>query len=422
MTGQEARQSPGAKPGFFYGNIVVVAALCIMVVNWGTYYAFGVFFKPVLTEFGWTRAMTSGAFSLSMIVSGLIGIVTGGLTDRLGPRMVIALCGLLLGSGYLLMSQIDTIWQLYLFYGVIIGIGMSGAWVPILSTVARWFVKRRGMMTGIVLTGTGTGALIAPLVASLLISTYDWRMSYIITGSVVLLVVISVAQLLRRDPAQMGQVPYGGNEGGVTGLRSGTDGLSFREAVCTRQFWLFSAMLLCFGFPLFAILVHIVPHAIELGIPAASAASILSTIGGLNIVGRIVLGTLGDRIGHRQVFVIGFILISAVCLWLVSATEMWMLYLFAAIFGFAQGGMGAAESPLVARLFGLSSHGLIFGVAGLGFTVGGAIGPLMTGYIFDLTRSYQAAFVVYVAIGIVGLVVTLLLTPIKGEGYKKIKV
>ena len=360
MANQEVRQPPGTEPQFFYGYIVVVAAFLIMMVMFGVYYAFGVFFKPVLAEFGWTRAMTSGAFSLSWIVSGLLAIVMGRLTDRFGPRLVMTLCGFFLGLGYLLVAQISAVWQLYLFYGVIIGIGMGGAFVPLMSTVARWFVKRRSMMTGIVVAGVGMGSLIAPPVASRLIATYDWRLSYIILGSIILVVVVLLAQLLRRDPTQVRQVPYSENE--EQGFKPETEGFSLKEAVCTKQFWLVSAMFGCFGFCALAIMVHIVAHATELGISAASAANILATIGGMGIVGRVVLGTAADRIGNRQAFIIGFIFMSAALFWLMPATEAWMLYLFAAVFGFGYGGCATSESPLVAELFGLSSHGLIMGL------------------------------------------------------------
>ncbi len=389
-----------------------------MVAIWSTYLAFGVFFKPVITEFGWTRALTSGAFSLSMIMQGLLGIVMGGLNDRFGPRRVMTFCGFFLGLGYLLMSQISALWQLYLFYGVIIGTGMGGSWVPLLSTVARWFVKRRTIMTGIVVTGGGIGGLVGPPVTNWLISTYNWRLSYIILGSAVLVIVVLAAQFLRRDPAKMRQVPYGENEGGEEELKAGTQGFSLKEAVYTRQFWMASAMLFCFGFCLFSITVHIVPHATDLGISTTSAASILAAMGGLSIAGNVVLGGAGDRIGNKQVFIIGFILMSAALFWLVPAREMWMLYLFAVAMGFSHGGMGASESPLVAGLFGLRSHGLIFGVCGLGFTVGAAIGPFLSGSIFDVTGSYQTAFLVCAAIGIVGLVLAVLLTHIKGDQGK----
>ena len=397
---------------------MAVAAFCIMAAIWSTYLAFGVFFKPVITEFGWTRALTSGAFSLSMVMQGLLGIVMGGLNDRFGPRRVMTFCGFLLGLGYLLMSQISAVWQLYLFYGVIIGTGMSGSWIPLLSTVARWFVKRRTIMTGIVVTGSGIGGLVGPPVSNWLISTYNWRLSYIILGSAVLVIVVSAAQFLRRDPAKTRQVPYGENEGGEQKLEAGTQGFSLKGAVYTRQFWMASAMLFCFGFCLFSITVHIAPHATDLGISTASAVSILAAMGGLSIAGNVVLGGVGDRIGNRQVFIVGFIIMSAALFWLVPAREMWMLYLFAVAMGFAHGGMGASESPLVAGLFGLKSHGLIFGVIGLGFAIGGAIGPFLSGSIFDATGSYQTAFLVCAGIGIVGLVLAVLLTRIKGEQGK----
>jgi len=276
LTDQEVRQSPVNEPRFFYGYIVVVAALCIMTVVWGTYHAFGIFFKPVLTEFGWTRAMTSGAFSLSMIMHGLLGIVMGRLTDRFGPRVVIALCGLLLGLGYLLMSQISDVWQLYLFYGMIIGIGMGGAFVPLVSTVARWFVARRSMMTGIIIAGFGIGGLIIPPVAGYLISIYGWRISYIILGSLILVVVVLAAQFLKRDPTKMGQLPYGDNKRGEDELKFGTEGFSIKEAFYTRQLWIAFTMLFCFGFCAYSITVHIVPHAIDLGISATGATGILA--------------------------------------------------------------------------------------------------------------------------------------------------
>ena len=238
MISREVRQNPRAKPAVFYGYIIVGTALCIMVAVFGTRYAFGVFFKPMQTHFGWTGATTSGAFSLSMALEGLLGIVMGGLTDKFGPRLVMTLCGFLLGLGYLLMSQISAVWQLYLFYGVVIGIGMGGTIIPLLSTVARWFTDRRSTMSGIFLTGTGIGMLIGPPVANWLIFAYDWRMSFIVLGSVILVVVIVAAQFLRRDPSQMGLAPYVEKGRKVQELELWVEGFSLGEAVYTRQFWL----------------------------------------------------------------------------------------------------------------------------------------------------------------------------------------
>jgi len=382
-----------------------------MVVSWATYNSFGVFFNPLLEEFGWNRAVTSGAFSLSMFIYGVLGIVVGVLNDRFGPRVVLTICGILLGLGYLLMSQVSTIWQLHLFWGVIIGIGMSGVWVPLLSTVARWFDKRRTLMTGIVIAGLGIGGLIGPPIVSYLIATYGWPLSFIIVGIAVLLFVVIAAQFLKRGPALMKQLPEGESEGKYQAAKSVTSSFSFKEAVKTTQFWIVFGIFFCYGFGTYAIVVHIVQHAIDLKISPVSAANILAVRGAVVILGNYILGALADRVGNRRIYIIGLVMMSAALLWLPIAREEWMLYLFIFVAGFASGGMGASESPITAWLFGMSSHGLIYGVVHVGFTIGAAAGPFISGYIFDLTGSYQLAFLTCAAFGVIGLILTVILRP-----------
>ena len=404
------------KPKFFYGYIVVAAALLIVIIAHGAQYTFGIFFKPILTEFDWTRVATSGAFSLYLVLWGFLGILVGRLNDSFGPRIVMTVCGFFLGLGYLLMSQIGAIWQLYLFYGVIIAIGMSGAWVPLISTVPRWFVKRRGMMTGIVTSGSGIGTILLSLVASRLISDHGWRLSYIIVGGGVLVLLMLAAQFLRRDPRQVGQLPYGGNEVKEGSLNSPAEGFCFREAIGTRLFWMVCAIFFCFGFNLYTVMVHIVLHAMELGIPPIVAASIIAVIGGVNTAGRIVIGSAGDIIGNKRCLIISFILLVAALLWVMVAREMWMLYLFAVIFGFGYGGLAALMSPVPAELFGLRSLGTIVGAVMCSFTIGGAIGPVLAGSIFDMTGSYNSAFLTCVAVGVTGIILSALLRPTSSQG------
>ena len=135
MADQKLNQPAEGGSGFFYGYHVVGTSLLIMAIMWGVYYAFGVFFKPVLNEFGWTKAMTSGAFSLASMMNGLLTVAAGRLTDKFGPRMVMTVCGLFLGLGFMLMSQISNVFHLYLFYGIFVGTGMSGSFIPLTSTV-----------------------------------------------------------------------------------------------------------------------------------------------------------------------------------------------------------------------------------------------------------------------------------------------
>jgi len=397
------------KPKFFYGYIVVAACFLSMMLMWGISYSFGVFFKPLLAEFGWTRAMTSSAYSLCMLLTGSLSIIAGKLTDRFGPRVVITGCGILLGAGCMLVSQVNALWQLYLYYGVLMGAGLSGAVGPMMATVARWFVKRRGMMTGITVSGLGMGTLITPPVANWLISSYGWRMSYLIVGITILLAVTLVAQLVKRDPSQIGQLPYGSSEVKMNALSLAPDGFSFRRAIKTRQLWLLCIASLFFGFSLQIMAVHIVPYATDQGISAASAAILLSLIGGVGTLGRIILGAGGDRIGNKLAYIVSFGLVSVALFWLLASRELWMLCLFAVVFGFGYGGIATVVSPVTAEQFGLNSIGVILGVILFSCAVGETIGPVVAGYIFDTSGSYRLAFLSCAVLSSLGLLLVLLL-------------
>ena len=395
---------------FFYGYIIVMLATIIMVASWGTFSSFGVFFKPVLLEFGWTRAITSGAYSLAFLLSGFFSIFVGRLSDRFGPRIVVLACGLLLCSGYLLMSQANSTWQLYLAYGIV-GVGLSGAYVPSISAVSRWFVKRRGLMTGIVMAGIGIGTMTMPPLANLLITSYGWRATYAIIGIAVLIAMTLVAQFIKRDPAQMGLSPYGEGEVKQNNLNPGVEKFSFRKAIGTRQFWGVCAMFTFSEFCVQTITVHIVPHATDMAISAASAAIILTIIGAAGLTGRIMMGGAGDRAGHKLAATICFVILLVAILWLFSARELWMFYLFAAVFGFAYGGYQPAISLVVADLFGLRSLGVILGAVVFFITIGASFGPALAGKIFDITSSYQLAFVICALLTAMAIILAILLRP-----------
>ncbi|UCH07243.1 MAG: MFS transporter [Deltaproteobacteria bacterium] len=282
---------------FFYGYLVVAGCFAIQGTGIGAFYTFGIFFKEFLAEFGWSRAAISAASSGVFLLAGLLGIVVGNMNDRFGPRLIMAVTGSSYGLGLLLMSQLSAIWQLYVFYSVIVGIGLSSVDVIPLTTTARWFVKRRGMMTGIVKVGTGTGQLIMPLMSSVFIAAYGWRTSYILLSALVFLLMISSGQLLRRDPGQKGLLPDGEAKTSVSDLDLPEQGVSLGEAALTRQFWMICVIYLLIGCCLMTVVVHIVPHATDLGISPIAAAGILSTIGGVSMVGRLVTGIAIDRVG-----------------------------------------------------------------------------------------------------------------------------
>lgn len=405
-------------PRFFYGYVIVLAGLFILMLTNGTMYSFSVFLKPVSEEFGWARAMTTGAYSLFLFVLACLYLVTGRLSDRFGPRILITVCGLLLGLGYLLMSQVSSLWHLYLLYGVLVASGMSGGFVPLTSTVARWFVKRRGVMTGIVVAGAGLGVVVMPPLSSWLISNYGWRTCYMIIGGIALALIMLAAQFLRRDPAKMRQQAYGEHPNrDACGQQSAIlqiSGFSFREARHTRQFWMLCLIYFCFGSGMQSIMAHIVSHATDLGISALTAANIVAVIGGVNIVGRVGTGIISDRAGNRASLVAVLASLAAAFFWLQVTRELWSFYIFAIVFGFSMGGGIALESPVVVELFGLKEHGSILGFVVSISIIGGALGSFMAGRIFDMTGNYYPAFWVAAGAGITGTVMALLLKPLPG--------
>jgi MFS family permease len=401
----------GKQPGFFYGYTIILVSFLIFMVSWGSQYSFGVFFKPVLNEFGWTRAATSGAYSLNMVLMGGFGLLAGRLCDKFGPCLVMTACGLLLGLGYLLMSRVTDIWQIYVFYGVLVGIGMSGSFVPLLSTVARWFVRRRALASGIVVSGVGVGMLIMPLLANLLISNYSWQTSYFIFGLIIIVLIGVTAQFLRRPPGQ-GPLPAGKVQAApASSSNLQVQGLSLREAIHTRQLWTICVMYFFFVFGQQIILVHIVAHATDIGVTAATAATLLSVIGVVSIGGKLLMGSLGDRIGNKRIMTFAYLMIALSFVWLRLAGEMWMLYLFAVIFGLSYAGFAAVQSPLAADFFGLRSHGVIFGLVSAITSAGGALGSFVAGRIFDISGSYYWAFILGAILSVVSLILSILLKP-----------
>ncbi len=402
------------KPKLFYGYIVVAASFFAMVIIHGIVNTNGVFFNPLLDYFQTSRAAISAASSISFFVMGFAAILMGILGDRFGPRIVLSIGTAIFGLGYILLSQVTSLWQLYLVF-IIIGIGFSPSDVVPLSVVVRWFVKRRGAMSGITKVGTGLGMTVIPVVASVLIARYEWRTAVVILGVLVLVTAIPLAQLLKRDPREMGLLPDGETQSNTNGTAPSEAGLSFRQAIRTRQLWLVCGFYATLLFCAQSVMIHVVPYAVDLGVSQTIAASLIAVVGGSSIIGRLVMGFSSDKIGRKRGILICFLILVTALSWLQVARELWMLYVFAAIYGFNHGGFFAQISPLIAWLFGTRSQGTLLGVVIFSGTFFGGLSPIFTGWIFDVTGSYRLAFFILLSVAIVGLILISLLKPISQE-------
>lgn len=403
------------KPGFYYGYLIVAASFTLQAVGWGLYNSFGVFLNPVMTEFAWPRAVISSGISLSMFVFGLFAILQGRLNDRFGPRIIMTGSGILLGAGYLLMSRASTVWHLYLFFGLMVGIGVSGTDVVLLSTTARWFDRKRGMMTGIIKVGTGVGMLVMPLLIHHLVTGYGWRNAFIALAVMVLFFYVVFSQILVRDPSVRDRPSVDGKREKHVNPMSFEEGMSLQETARTLQFWTICLSYFMVFFCASTILMHIVPHAIDMGISAADAAKVLSALGASSIAGRFIMGSAGDKIGNKPALVITFLCLASSLIWLQVSNTLWMLFLFALAYGFSHGGFFSLSSPLIADLFGTRAHGIIFGIVVFASTVGGSSGPVTAGYIFDMTGSYRTSFLILNVMSILGLIAAITLKPITND-------
>jgi MFS family permease len=396
------------KHPFFYGYVIVGLAMLILMTTFGPNSVYGVFFQPLVEEFHWSRTTISGAMALNNIVFGVACIFIARLCDRFSPRLVIGLNGVLLGLGYLFMANTHSAWQLYLSYGLVIGVGMSN-YVAALNILTRWFVKRRGLMTGIAFIGTGLSAMIGPPAANWLIDSYDWRQALIILGIGSLVIMVVVAFFLKRDPQSAGQSAYGSVAlVHHTGAAAAT-GLSLREALRTNQFWTICLIYFSILFCSFVFIVHIAIYIIDLGMTPATAADIQAMRGLVPIVLTPLMGVFGDRFGNRRTISLFFLLMAAAFLWLLVTRDTWGLYAFSIALGISNAGTAVLTSPLVAEVFGIKSHGVILGIAALAGTLGGALGPLFAGYIFDQTASYSPAFIACAALALISGITTMTL-------------
>jgi MFS family permease len=401
------------KKGFFYGYIILFFLFILQLVMYGPRGSFGVFIKPLTAEFDWTRALVSGAFSVSSLLQGFSGIIMGWLNDRIGPRFVITLCGILLGAGLMLMFFVDSSWQLYLFYVLPVGLGMGGLFSPQMSTAARWFVKRRNLVSGIIMAGGGMGGLIGPPLITWLIYTYSWRDAFLFIGLGVLILVIISAQFLRRDPYKMGQVPYG--EGSETPEKapSHISGISLKQAFNTKKLWLFAVITFCVGFCLTTPSVHIVPYAIDRGSSPAVAAIILSVMNISMTAGSIVIGLIADRIGSRRAFITCICLQSSIMFLLLPVTTPLLIGFFMTILTFGCGGLAVINSSLIAELFGMKAHGAILGCIVFTWVLGGAAGTFIGGSVFDSTGNYQWVFLLCGVLALAAIIMAISLNRIR---------
>ncbi len=353
--------------------------------------------------------MTTAPTLVLHLVHGVATVWIGRLFDKHGPRITIPVFGAVMGVGYILAALTQSLWHLYLSLGVIVGIGSAVIYVPFVGITSRWFEQHRGMVTGILVSSLAIGMIIQP-VAGALISGFGWRAAYNILGVMLCLVTV-IGGVLLKFPRSSSS---GGSQGNALNVTENAR-LPFSTIVRKGQVWILFFTYVAFSFCMFLVSSHIVVHAIDQNISASIAVYLLTTMCVASILGNTIIGTLSDKVG-RKIAIVGSLALMGVVLACFPLSQgMAGLFAVAAIFGFAYGGYIPQIPTIVGELFGLKSPGVIFGVIAVGMTIGGSVVPVVAGYIYDVTGSYQLSFFLCAAIGIIAITLTALIRPVKPD-------
>jgi OFA family oxalate/formate antiporter-like MFS transporter len=382
----------------FYGWIIVGAGFLFSVIGIGMRYSFGVFLESIEIAFAMSRAATSSIFSIYMVLCSIMAVLGGWAMDKYGPRKVAVLMGILAGLSLFLTSFVQSSWQLFVTYSLLLALGTGPIYGVVNTTASRWFIKKRGFVVGITSSGGGVGAIVLAPFATYLISNFDWRTSFVILGFIAGIGIVAVSLFLVKEPEELGLLP--------DGVRSDSrqkehhdaeknrkhDEISLGQAYRMNQFWLLGVTWLFLSLSLHMIFVHVISYAVGAGVSAMKAAYILSLMGMANIPGRLLIGKISDLFGRKTLGIICALIQFGSLLWLMWSDQLWMLYSFAIIYGFLWGGVGVVITAFIGDIFGTRRLGIIMGLMSGGWALGAAIGPAIGGYIFDVSGDYFMAF------------------------------
>ncbi len=401
-------ERPVKKSRLFWGWYVVAGAFLLMVVNYGARYSFGIFVQPLTLENGWSRSAVSLAASLNLLVYALGGVGAGRLLDRVAPRWI-ATAGAATGAaGLILCTVARTPFELYLYYGVLYGLGSAWAGtVPVTSSVGKWFVRRRGLAIGVSSMGTGMGTIVLIPAAAFVMERYSWKAGFLFVGLALLVPGVLIAQLLLRRtvPEAYGLAPDG-DRPAADNDRPAAGPPPFSAAPPTGPILSdsrFRLLALCHGTAVMVSLmafVHQVPYAIDNGIEKVAAAASLGALGLAGLVGQFFFGWVSDRMADpKYSAALGYMAMAAGLVILLQARTVEMLLAYAMVFGFGYGCLGPVLPILAADRFGRQAMGAVFGLL-IFFVVGlgGALGPLLGGLVYDLAGSYRWAWMLDVGL------------------------
>lgn len=379
-------------------------------------YAWSVFIKPLSTEFGWTRADIALAYAICLLVFGLMTYPAGRLSDKYGPRPVVAIGAIILGIGFYLSGFVQTKSQLYLTYGLIAGFGGGLVYLPPIATAPKWWPDRRALATGFAVVGLGLGSFImAPLATYIINDLYPpngWRYVFRFVGIAMGIMGIVAAACLKVPPS--GWKPAGWKPPQTTGraVQKKTRDYTFGETIRTMQFWLLYLAYFCGSFAGLMVIGHIAGHGIDRGLLPMQAATAVSSLAIFNAASRILIGAVADKAGTKTCFFAIFVLQVAamVALYPAGSTAIF-LWVVAALIGWNYGSMFTLFPATCLNYFGPTAQGSNYGLLFTSFGLAGFAGPYIGGLLKDMTGTYYVPFVVGAVVVAISVIISALVKP-----------
>lgn len=411
------------RPRVFYGwYIVGASSLSNALLTAAFFTGFQAYFLPILNTFGWSRTAISGAFSLRQFESGLLSPLIGFLVDRVGPRRLIIAGAVISGLGLIGLSQTRNLFMFYAFFLIISlgtsAVGHSITW-PIV--VARWFRRRLGLAMGLATTGPVIGVPFLFLNV-MMVNNFGWRQVIFWYGILLLMTLVPLGLMARERPQPYGYLPdgdvpdtatpIGGGEGG-SAWRAAEPGLTARQALATREFWVFALILAGLFMSNIGFHTHQVPYFEAIGLSTTAAAATVVIAMTSSGIGRLGAGWLVDRIDYRLVLAGVGLLMSSAMLFLAIAPVNSLAWAvpFSLAFGISLGCTVPIRAVVASTLFGMRALGTILGLLSTFFLIGGVLGPLLLGYVFDTTGSYQSGIWILAAVNLATVPLLLLMGP-----------
>lgn len=408
-----------SKGRVYYGWVIVALGFWTMLLVQGAFSSSGVLLAALSHEYGWSRATTSLPFSLALVGYAATACLAGRLFDRYGPRRLFPLGALGLGLGLMACAQATAPWHLCLAWGLLVGQSVNCiGFVPNLAQMALWFHRRRGLASGLVLSGASVGTLLLIPGLQYLVNQYGWRTAYTCLGLLIIACLVPLNALLQRHrPADLGLYADGEPAPPVLAVGPGhPDAVlwTLRRALATPRFWYLFLMVACIGWLSNVTNVHQIAHIVSHGFPSLLAASIVGAKGLMRAASSPLWGGLADRFGREGIYIVGtgLCLLGLACLALLSATSpVWLLYVYALTAGVGFGVHGAIESTATADIFHGPHLGAILGALELGWGLGGFLGAWGGGYWYDRWGSYHGVFVITIGVNLLGCAALWLAAP-----------